>query len=119
MQSSDALNKTLSKVNKFVEERDWNQFHTVKNLAASISIEAAELNETIQWKNPSVEEIIADQDLLQSIGNEVADVAIYCLRLCSVLDLNLIDLIDRKIELNEEKYPVEKSRGSSKKYTEL
>ena len=57
--------------------------------------------------------------LLKEIGNEIADVVIYCLRLCSVLDLSLIDLIEGKIELNRQNYPIEKSRGSSKKYSEL
>ena len=119
MQSSDALKQTVSNINEFVEERDWNQFHTIKNLVSSISIESAELSETIQWTNPSVEEVLNDRLLLEDIGNEIADVAIYCLRLCSVLDLNLIDLIEMKIESNKQKYPVEKSRGTSKKYTEL
>ena len=119
MQSLDSLEQTLSKINEFTEERDWNQFHTVKNLAASISIEAAELNETIQWSNPSVEEVMKDKPLTESIGNEIADVVIYSLRLCSVLNLDIINLIDKKIEANKEKYPVEKSKGSSKKYTQF
>ena len=119
MQSPDSLEQTLSKINEFTEERDWNQFHTVKNLASSISIEAAELNETIQWSNPSVEEVMRDKSLTESIGNEIADVVIYSLRLCSVLNLDIIDLIDKKIEENKEKYPVEKSKGSSKKYTQF
>ena len=76
MQSPDSLEQTLSKINEFTEERDWNQFHSVKNLAASISIEAAELNETIQWNNPSIEEVLKDESLTKSIGNEIADVVI-------------------------------------------
>ena len=119
MQSPGRLEQTLSKINEFTEQRDWNQFHSVKNLAASISIEAAELNETIQWTNPSVEEVLKDEALTESIGNEIADVFIYSLRLCSVLNLDIIDLIENKIESNKKKYPVEKSRGSSKKYTQL
>ena len=119
MQSPSRLEQTLSKINEFTEQRDWNQFHSVKNLAASISIEAAELNETIQWTNPSVEEVLKNESLTESIGNEIADVFIYSLRLCSVLNLDIIDLIENKIESNKKKYPVEKSRGSSKKYTQL
>lgn len=119
MQSSDSLKNTISKINNFVEERDWGQFHTVKNLAASVSIEAAELNETIQWENPELEEILQNDTLLQNIGNEIADVVIYSLRLCSILNLNVIALIDRKIESNKEKYPINKSKGSSKKYTQF
>ena len=119
MQSPDRLEQTLSKINEFTEQRDWNQFHSVKNLAASISIEAAELNETIQWTNPSVEEVLKDESLTESIGDEIADVVIYSLRLCSVLNLDIIDLIENKIESNKKKYPVEKSKGSSRKYTQL
>ena len=119
MESSDSLEQIISTINEFVEERDWNQFHTIKNLVSSISIEAGELSETIQWTSPSVEEVKNDIMLLKEIGNEIADVVIYCLRLCSVLDLSLIDLIEGKIESNRQKYPIEKSRGSSKKYSEL
>ena len=119
MQSPDRLEQTLAKINEFTEERDWNQFHSVKNLAASISIEAAELNETIQWSNPSVEEVLENQSLTENIGNEIADVVIYSLRLCSVLSLDIIELIENKIESNKRKYPIDKSRGSSKKYTQL
>ena len=97
MQSPSRLEQTLSKINEFTEQRDWNQFHSVKNLAASISIEAAELNETIQWTNPSVEEVLKDESLTESIGNEIADVVIYSLRLCSVLNLDIIDLIENKL----------------------
>ena len=113
------LSKHYPKSTNSLKQRDWNQFHSVKNLAASISIEAAELNETIQWTNPSVEEVLKDESLTESIGNEIADVVIYSLRLCSVLNLDIIDLIENKIESNKKKYPVEKSRGSSRKYTQL
>ena len=119
MQSTDTLANTISQVNEFVNQRDWNQFHTVKNIVASISIEAAELCETIQWDNPQTEEVLNDKLLLDDIGQEVADVMIYCLRLCSILQLDPIEVMANKIESNALKYPVEKSKGSSAKYTQL
>ena len=119
MQPPDSLSNSISNINQFVEDRDWSQFHTVKNLASSISIEAAELNETIQWNNPTIQEVLKNTSLRKNIGNEIADVVIYSLRLCSVLELDVTQLIEQKIEANREKYPIEKSRGSSKKYTEF
>ena len=119
MQSTDTLANTISQVNEFVNQRDWNQFHTVKNIVASISIEAAELCETIQWDNPQTEEVLNDKLLLDDIGQEVADVMIYCLRLCSILQLDPIEIMANKIESNALKYPIEKSKGSSAKYTQL
>ena len=98
-------------------ERDWEQFHSVKNLMASVSIEASELNETIQWSNPTQEEVQENPQLLTDIGDELADVMVYCLRLCSVLGIEPIDMMNAKIEKNRLKYPIEKSKGNSAKYT--
>ena len=118
MNSTDSLDGTLAAIRKFTSERDWEQFHSVKNLVASISIEAAELSETIQWINPTTEEILQDERLVQSISHELADVIVYCLNLCSKLDLDPIKIIHEKMKHNAEKYPVEKSFGNSKKYSE-
>ena len=113
------IDETMEKIDDFAKERDWIQFHDVRNLVSSISIEAAELLEIFQWNDPEIEYIKQNLTLLNSISEEVADVMIYCFRLCSTLDLNPIDIIDQKLVTNAEKYPVEKSRGSTKKYTEL
>jgi len=113
------IEEIMEKIDSFTEERDWMQFHDVRNLASSISIEAAELLEIFQWNNPKVEDIKQDSSLLDSISEEIADVMIYCFRLCSTLDLNPIEIIEQKLKINAEKYPVEKSRGSAKKYSEL
>ena len=118
MPSKDTLNNTLAVIEKFTSDRDWEQFHTVKNLVASISIEAAELSEAIQWTNPTAEEVLQDEKLVQNIKNELADVMVYCLNLCSKLNLDPIQIINEKIKHNAEKYPVEKSYGNSKKYSE-
>ena len=118
MDGTDSLKQTMEIVDAFTKERDWDQFHTVKNLISSISIETAELSETIQWSNPSTEEVLADSELIESMSHELADIMVYCLRLCSVLNQNPIQIMHEKIKLNAEKYPIEKVKGSSKKYSD-
>lgn len=110
------LEKSIIDINKFALDRDWNQFHSPKNLAASISIEANELLEIFQWTNHSREEIDNDKELSQHISEEIADVLIYCLRFCSTLGLNPLSIINEKLKLNGEKYPISKSKGSNVKY---
>lgn len=104
---------------KFRDERDWKQFHSPKNLAISLCIEASELLELFQWKND--EEIAADMNSDKKVRfeEEAADVAAYLFMLCHEADIDLEKAILDKIKKNDEKYPVEKSRGSSKKYSEL
>lgn len=106
----ERLEELTKKVDKFVNDRDWDQFHSPENLAKSISIEAAELLECFQWDSN------AD---IEHVKEELADVFIYCIQMASKLDLDLIDISYEKIKKNEEKYPIEKAIGSSKKYTEL
>ena len=91
--------------------------HTAGATEASISIEASELNETLQWSNPKLEDVVSNAELLAKIADETADVMVYCLRLCSILNLDPIRIMDEKIEKNRKKYPVERVKGSSKKYT--
>lgn len=113
----NSLANIMQRLDSFVRERDWNQFHSIKNIVASVGIEAAELTETVQWTNPSVEEAKADQELIQNISHETADVMMYCLRLCSVLGLDPVEIMNDKFEINRMKYPAEIVRGSSAKYT--
>ncbi|MGN0658313.1 MAG: nucleotide pyrophosphohydrolase [Emergencia sp.] len=94
----------------FTEERDWDQFHSPENLAKSVSIEAGELLECFQWNS--------DFDL-RAVSDEIADVMMYCIMLADKIGIDLKGEILRKLEENKKKYPVEKSRGSSKKYDEL
>ncbi|MDA8609763.1 nucleotide pyrophosphohydrolase, partial [Euryarchaeota archaeon] len=110
MPGNDTLASTMKTVDSFTNERDWKQFHTVKNLMASVSIEASELNETIQWSNPSIEEILDNPKLTVDISDELADVMVYCLRLCSVLEFDPVEIMKNKIEKNRAKYPVEKAK---------
>ena len=95
---------------KFNGERSWGRFHTPENLAKSISIEAGELLEWFQWDKEYDRE---------ALGDEIADVTLYCIMLADAIDADLKTELLRKIKKNGEKYPVDKSRGSSAKYNEL
>ena len=102
------MHEVIGRIKKFSEDRDWKQFHTPENLAKSIVLESAELLENFQWNNEYDDENIKD---------ELADVMIYCLLLADTLSVDLKEVIHKKLDNNEKKYPIEKSRGSSKKYT--
>ena len=106
---------TMDKINQFRDDRDWRQFHNEKDLAISISLEAAELLELFQWKSP--EEV--RENSIERIKEELADVLIYSHMLASNLDLDIDEIIEAKLEKNNIKYPVDKSRRNKEKYTEL
>lgn len=109
------MDELVKKVNEFRDERDWRQFHNEKDLALSISLEASELLELFQWK--SSEEAV--QTKRSEIEDELADVMIYSMMLSSNLVLNVEEIILNKLKKNNEKYPIEKSKGNKQKYTEL
>jgi len=100
----------------FVRERDWEQFHTPKNLSMSIAIEAAELMEHFQWLT-NEQSANLEPDALQDVSEELADIVIYSLSLSNALQLDLTETILQKMEKNIRKYPKEKVRGKSHKYT--
>lgn len=102
-------------VRQFREERDWDQFHNAKDLAISISLEAAELLEVFQWSGADLEAT----NQADHLREELADVMIYCLHLCDHLGEDPAELIARKMEANRRKYPVDKAHGTARKYTEL
>jgi NTP pyrophosphatase (non-canonical NTP hydrolase) len=104
------FNEVKKAVIKFTEDRNWDQFHTPENLAKSISIEAGELLECFQWS--------LDYDK-EAAKEELADVMNYCIQLADKMGISIEDAILEKMEKNAKKYPVEKSYGSSKKYTDL
>lgn len=113
-----ALGRLRNRLREFAAARDWNQFHSPKNLAIALSVEAGELLEHFQW--------ISDQESLQlppeklvKIREGMADVLLCLIRVADILDVELIQSANSKIEANSKKYPVEESRGSAKKYTEL
>ena len=105
----------MNEVLKFRDDRDWKQFHNPKDLAISISLEAAELLEVFQW---SAEDVTCENKM-DKIKEELADVVNYCILMADVCGLDLDEIVREKIKRNSEKYPVEKAYGSKEKYTEL
>lgn len=104
------MEEIKNRIRKFRDDRDWSQFHTPANLAKAISIESGELLEHFLWDDDCDKEAVCE---------ELADVMIYCLHMADSLKVNIEDIIDKKMDKNEKKYPVEKAKGTSKKYTEL
>lgn len=107
--------KIIDEILKFREERNWDQFHNPKDLAISISLEAAELLEVFQWSGTDLEK----QDKTQAMKEELADIFIYAILLSEKLGVDISEIIEDKLAKNGEKYQKEKSFGTSKKYTEL
>ena len=107
--------ETIQRVIRFRDDRDWRQFHTPKDLAVSLSLEAAELLEVFQWSGADLE----CRDKLDRIREELADVLSYCVLMADVCGLDLDEILNAKVDQNAAKYPVEKARGSAAKYTEL
>jgi len=116
---SDRLSAIVDKLLAFRRERDWKQFHKPKDLAISIVLEAAELLEEFQWKNDEEIKRYLQEEGLSRVGEELADIAIYIALMSNDLGIDLLEEMAKKIMKNEEKYPVEKSKGSSKKYDKL
>lgn len=107
---SDKWTDVIDRIKAFNNERDWDQFHTPENLAKSISIEAGELLECFQWNNDFVASDVED---------ELADVFMYAIMMSYKLDIDVTEILNRKINKNENRYNLDKSKGNSKKYTEL
>ena len=103
--------ETIDRIRKFTEDRDWDQYHSPANIAKSIVIEAAELLECFQWSED-------DYDL-QHVKEELADVLVYSQNLLDKLGLDVDEIVNMKMAQNEEKYPVEKAKGSATKYVQL
>lgn len=104
-------------IREFVDERDWDKFHTPKNLATALSVEASELLEPFQWLN-SGDKSELDETKQTAIRHEMADVLVYLVRLADKLDVDLFQAVLEKMTLNREKYPADKVRGDSRKYSE-
>lgn len=110
------LQELKTRMAAFVRERDWEQFHTPKNLSMSIAIEAAELMEHFQWLTAEQSRNL-EAKALGEVGEELADIVIYALSLSNFLGLDLSDTVQRKMDKNERKYPAEQVRGKAHKYT--
>ena len=115
--ASDTLDDLMLRIRHFAEERDWNQFHSPKNLSTALMVEAAELAEHFQWLSQKQSlELHAEQQ--EAVALEMADVLIYLVRMADRLDIDLLQAARRKIVLNAEKYPVSKSYGRADRPTE-
>ncbi len=114
--SENKLNLLIEKIVEFCDARDWKQFHNPKDLAISLLLEAGEVLEHFQWKNnDAIEKHIKNNK--SDIGEELADVLYWVLLISHYLDIDILDALERKIEKNETKYPVEKAKGKADKYT--
>lgn len=118
MDEKITLIELKNKMKKFREDRDWTKFHTPKDLAISINLEAAELLELFQWKNNlNADEIKNNPKLSQKVTEELSDILSYILSMCDVLGIDISEAFLRKIKENEKKYPVGKCKGKAEKYT--
>ena len=113
-----SLEEVRRVLQRFASERDWDQFHSPKNLAIALSVEAAELLEHFQWV-PEADSTVLTPDQHAKVREEIADVLLYLIRLADKLNVDLLAAATDKIQVNARKYPVDKARGSSKKYTEF
>lgn len=107
----ERLDQVRQRIDKFNKDRDWDKFHSPANLAKSISIEANELLECFQWNDN-------DYDI-EEVKEELADVMNYCIQMSQVLNVDIIDIINAKMDKTENKYPVDKAKGKSTKYNKL
>jgi len=105
------MDKVRERVRKFRDDREWSQFHTPANLSKAISIEAAELLEHFLWDNDNFNK--------EEACDELADIIVYCMHMADALNVNIEDIINKKMDKNEKKYPVEKAKGKSDKYNKL
>ena len=112
------IDKLKEAVVAFRDERDWKQFHNPKDSAISLALEAAEVLEHFQWKNKEEMEVYVKEHK-DDVAEELADVLYWILLMANDLDIDISDAFMKKLEKNGQKYPIEKSRGSIKKYTEL
>jgi dCTP diphosphatase len=112
------MKELRDKLRSFAGEREWETFHSPKNLAMALSVEVAEIVEHFQWLTEK-ESRSPSREKREEIAREIGDVLIYLTRLADVLDIDPLEAASRKMEINSERYPVEKSKGRSSKYNEL
>jgi NTP pyrophosphatase (non-canonical NTP hydrolase) len=115
---STELESIKLRLQKFAKERDWDQFHSPKNFSMALIVECAELVEHFQWLTDEQSKRLP-KETLDEVSLEMADIMIYLIRLADKLDVNLLEAVDKKIDLNAQKYPIEKSKGLATKYNKL
>ncbi|MFA5856043.1 MAG: nucleotide pyrophosphohydrolase [Candidatus Pacearchaeota archaeon] len=113
------IHELKDKIKEFCDVREWDKYHNAKDLAIGLSIEASELLEIFLWKNPEeVENLFVDEKKREHIEEEMADIFYFLIRLSEKYNIDLSQAIDKKLEKNNQKYPVEKVKGLNKKYNE-
>lgn len=117
MSDKDEVQQLMLELKQFAQDRDWEQFHSPKNLSMALSVEAAELLEHFQWDTEETS-YRPDEQKRQLVSHEMADIFIFLLRICERLDIDLISVTKEKMAINHHRYPIEKVKGSSKKYSE-
>ena len=110
------LDEIKQHLRDFAEERDWDQFHSPKNLSMALMAEAGELLEHFQWLSEEQSKQLAP-DTKEQVAQEIADVQVYLVRLADKLDIDILDAVSRKMTINAQKYPAQQVRGSADKYT--
>ena len=115
--SNEYIDDLSARLKAFANERDWDQFHAPKNLVMALSVEAAELTEHFQWLTEE-QSLSLDKAKLDEVAYEMADVFIYLVRLATKLGVDLPNVVEEKMKMNAAKYPADKVKGSSKKYSE-
>ena len=116
----DHLSTIQTRLREFACERDWEQFHSPKNLSMAIASEAGELLELFQWLSvPESRQIMDDPKKAAAVREEIADVLIYLIRLADILKIDLLQVADQKIESNARKYPISAAKGTARKYNDL
>ncbi len=114
------IEKIFPIISDFVKERDWEQFHSIKNLSMALSVETSELLEIFQWlREDESNRITEDPKLKMKVEEEIADIFIYLLRIAMRTNIDIEEAVINKMKKNAEKYPLEKSKGNAKKYTDF
>jgi dCTP diphosphatase len=111
------MEEAKKRIQEFAKDRDWDQFHSPKNLVMAMSVEVGELMEHFQWLTEQ-QSADLDSEKFSAVKDEMADIQVYLIRLADKLGVNILEAVEQKIQKNEQKYPADKVRGSAKKYTE-
>lgn len=117
--SVNAFDAVHADLRAFVAERDWDQFHSPKDLAVGLAVEAGELLENFQWSDPAPEDLRKDEARMARVRHETADVLLYALLLADKLGFDPVEAAREKLAINRAKYPADRARGRASKYTEL